>query len=529
MKSLLLRTAFAFGTLFTVHATAYADPVMGGTLRFARNTDSEILDPVLNNANADIWILTNLYSTLILPAPDGKGLLPGLATAWSASADGKSYTLKLRQGTKFADGSPVTVDDVIWSLNRARNPNIGIWNFLLASIANVSAPDDNTILITLKNPDPSIPAALATFNSAIMPHKLFEAAKGATDTEKANNFALHPIGDGPFVLSSWERGSKMVLKRNPYYFGTDKAGRHLPYLDEVDLTIVPDDATRILQLQAGQIDATEFIPYVRVKELQADPNLTVDLFPSTQVTYLQLSVFPKLADGTPNPLSNTKVRQALNYAISKEAIIKVVTHDLGTPMHSFFSSTTPLYYGGDGPAYPFNMAKAKALLKEAGYDKGFELTALAQAGKANDTATLTLVQQMWSALGVKLKIQQMDETTLDNHRNASNFQVLSAYWTNDIADPNEMTDYSAYYPNIKSAYSGWNNPTVNKLFEQSQTELDPAKRAAEYKQIQQIYVAEAPEFFMYETPFAVATRKNVVGFQQSPLGNDIFDMAYFEK
>jgi peptide/nickel transport system substrate-binding protein len=418
---------------------------------------------------------------------------------------------------------------VLWSLNRARNPNIGIWNFLLVSIANVAAPDDHTIVITLKNPDPSIPAALATFNSAIMPHKLFEAAKGANDTDKANNFALHPIGSGPFVLSSWQRGSKMVLKRNPYYFGKDSAGRRLPYLDEVDLTIVPDDATRILQLQAGQIDATEFIPYERVKELQADPNITMDLFPSTQVTYLQLNAYPKLKDGTPNPLSNVKVRQALNYAISKEAIIKVVTHGLGTPMHSYMSSTTPDYSPGDGPAYPFNMAKAKELLKEAGYDKGFTLTALAQAGKANDIATLTLIQGMWAALGVTLKIEQMDETTLDNRRNASNFQIMSAYWTNDIADPNEMTDYSAYYPNVQSDYSGWKNDTVDKLFDESQSQTDPVKRAEEYKEIQQIYVSEAPEFFMYETPFAAATRKNVIGFRQSPLGNDHFEMAYIEK
>ena len=529
MKSLLLRTVFAVGTLLAAHAAAHADPVIGGTLRFARNTDSEILDPVLNNANADIWILTNLYSTLILPSPDDKELLPELATKWQVSPDGKSYTLTLRQGAKFSDGSPVTTDDVVWSLNRARNPNNGIWNFLLASISNVTAPDDHTILITLKNPDPSIPAALATFNSAIMPHKLFEAAKGANDTEKANNFALHPVTSGPFVLSSWQRGSKMVLKRNPYYFGTDSAGRHLPYLNEVDLTIVPDDATRILQLQAGQIDATEFIPFSRVKELQADSNLAMDLFPSTQINYLQLNVMPKLSDGTPNPLSNEKVRQALNYAISKNAIIKVVTHGLGSPMHSYMASSTPLYSPGAGPAYPYNPAKAKELLKEAGYDKGFTLTALVQAGKANDITTLTLIQQMWGAVGVTLKIQQLDETTMDNRRNAMNFQVLSAFWTNDIGDPNEVTNYSAYYPNIKSQFSGWKSDKIDALYEQSQQELDPAKRAAEYKEIQQIYVAGAPMFFLYESPFTIATRKNVIGFKQSPLGNDIFDMAYISK
>jgi peptide/nickel transport system substrate-binding protein len=508
-------------------ASATADPVRGGTLVFARNADSQFLDPVLNNANVDIWVSTNLNSNLLLPTNDAQHVRPGIATSYAVTPDGKRMTLKLRPA-KFADGSPVTADDVIWSLTRASNQNNGEFAFLLASIDKVSAPAADTIQIDLKHPDPSLPSALATFNAAIMPHKLFEASPGKNDDEKAHSFAEHPIGAGPFVLSAWQRGSKMVLKRNPYYWELAPDGKPLPYLDEVDMTIVPDDATRILQLKGGQIDVAEFIPYERVKELQADPDLAMDLFPSTKIDYLQLNARPKLKDGTDNPLSNLLVRQALNYAINKQALIAITTHGLGTPMQSLIPSTTPLYYGA-GPAYPYDLAKAKALLEQAGYAKGFPLSIMIQSGKADDTSNVSAIQQMWSQLGVKLSIEQHDETTEDDLFHAAKYQIRAGYWTNDIADPNEITGYCAYSPQNEAEYSGWQSKQLDALFEASQVEQDPAKRAEQYKQIQIIFVQQAPIFFMYETPFAAATRKQVKGFFQLPLGNDVFDLAYIEK
>jgi peptide/nickel transport system substrate-binding protein len=523
-----IRTLLATSALIGATLATQAAPPHGGTFNFARNADSQFLDPVLNDANVDIWILTNIYSGLLVPNADGNGVEPGLATSWSASADGKTFTVKLRPDTKFSDGSPVTTDDIIWSLNRAKDPKIGIWGFLLASIDTISADGSDTIVFKLKNPDPSLPAALATFNAAILPHKLFEAAKGANDDEKAHSFAEHPIGAGPFAMASWKLGSSMVLKRNPYYWRKDADGSALPYLDEIDLTIVPDDATRILQLKAGQIDATEFIPYERIKELQGDPNLTADLFPSTQVTYVQLNARPKLNDGTPNPLGDERVRQALNYAINKNAIIQIITHGLGTPMRSFMSSTTPLY-ADLGPAYPYDLAKAKALLAEAGYAKGFALDAFSQSGKSDDSNTLAAMQQMWAPLGVKLTIEQMDLATIDARYHKSDFQMRTGYWTNDIADPNEITSYFAYYPNIQCQYSGWQDKRADQLFDQSQVEQDPAKRAAEYKEIQEIFMKGAPMFFLYESPFAAAQRKQVKNYKQIPLGNYYFETTYVEK
>jgi len=529
MKRLPRLIALASVLAIGLGAGAHAQTLSrGGKMVYARNADSLFLDPVLLERNVDIWILTNLYDTLLEPAADGKTIVPGLATGYEVSADGLTFTLKLRSGTKFSDGSPITVDDAKWSLDRARNPENGAWNFTLESIDSIETKGEDTVILHLKHPDPAMSAALAIFNSSIMPEKAFKAAPGATEGDKAKAFGEHPVGSGPFVLESWQRGTVMVLKRNPNYWQQGEDGKSLPYLDEVDFQIIPDDATRILKLQAGEVDGAEFIPYSRVAELKADPDINMELFPSTKVNYLTLNVRPKLKDGSDNPLADEKVRQALNYAIDKNAVIKVVTYDVGKPMQSFMSSSTPLFHGTD-PLYPYDLEKAKALLKEAGKADGFELTAMALAGSADDTATLSTMQQMWAPLGVKLSIEQADNATMVSRYDAGDFQIQTGYWTDDIADPSEITSYFAYFPTTESQHSGYNDPTIQELFVASGKETDKAKRADMYATIQQTYVKAAPIVFMFESPYTVALRKSVQGFEQIPLGNNIFLRAHIEK
>jgi peptide/nickel transport system substrate-binding protein len=521
----LLSAAALLGLLASSSHAALAAPKRGGELVFGRYADSLFLEPVLNDANVDIWILTNLYDTLLQPTADGKGVEPGLATAWKVSDDGRTVTLSLREGVKFADGVPFTAADAVWSLNRARDPNNGIWNSLIGSIDKVEARGSDVVL-TLKHPDPSILPALATFNTAILPEKQFEAEPGGTDAEKAKSFAEHPIGTGPFKLESWQRGSTMRLVRNPHHWRQGEDGKPLPYLDSVRFEIMPDDATRILKLQAGEIDATEFVPYARVAELKADPRLNMELFPSTRVAYVNMNVRPDIG-GKPNPLSNQKVRQALNYATEKNAIIAIATHNVGKPMGSYMSSGTPLFYSA-GPAYPYDVAKAKQLISEAGFPNGFEASTFILAGSGDETAVGTALQQMWSAIGVKLTLEQLDNATRTDRYRKADYQMRISAWTDDIADPSEVSSYFVYYPNIQSQHSGWKNDEVVRLFEQSQQEMDPAKRAAQYRRIQEIHMEEAPIIFLYETPYPVALQKKVKGFVQIPLGNNIFAGAYLE-
>jgi peptide/nickel transport system substrate-binding protein len=320
----------------------------------------------------------------------------------------------------------------------------------------------------------------------------------------------------------------MVLKRNPNYWQMGEDGKPLPYLDEVDFPVIPDDATRILKLQAGEVDGAELIPYDRVHELQADPNLNMALFPSTKIEFITMNVRPKLTDGSTNILADPKVRQALNYAVDKPALIKVVTFDVGSPTVSFMSSATPLVSGG-GPAYPYDPAKAKALLKDAGIADGAEIHSFALAGSADETAILSTLQQMWGAVGIKLVIDQVDNATRTAKYRAGDFQMRCSLWTDDIADPSEITSYFADFRNIQSLHSGYENKDIESWYDAGQKEADPAKRGDLYKQIQQAYMADAPIVFLYQSPYPVALKKSVKGFVQIPLGNNVFSGAYIEK
>ena len=380
----------------------------------------------------------------------------------------------------------------------------------------------------MAHPDPVIIQALATFNAGIMPEKLVMATAGADLEEKSKNFADHPIGSGPFMLKSWTRNTEMVMEPNKYYWQTASDGKKLPYLDAIKFEIIPDDATRILKLRAGEIDAAEFVPYSRVAELKADSKLDMVLFPAAQVNYFALNARPTLKDGSKNPLGDVRVRQALNYATNKEALIQVVSYGTGTPQHSYMPMSTPLSYGPQ-PLYPYDLAKAKALLAEAGYPNGFDVTCIVLAGSADDAAKLATVQQFWAQIGVKVKPETLDSATRLARYNAADFQMRTALWTNDINDPNEITSIFAYYPTRQNNRSGWDDKRIDELFDQSQQELDPAKRAAEYKEIQERYAAAAPIIFTMEVPYPVALSKKVHDFVQIPLGNNIFVDTWKDK
>jgi peptide/nickel transport system substrate-binding protein len=517
-----LGAVLAAGSAVGFAGEAQAAPKRGGKLIYARYADSLNLDPVFTDANVDIWVLSNLYDTLLSPTHDGKGIEPGLATKWELSDAGKTLTLTLREGVKFADGTPLKPTDVKWSLDRARNPKNGAWSDLVGSIDDVSVAGPTTIVIKLKHADPTILPALATFNTQILPGDKVQAADGTTDEEKAKNFGMKPIGTGPFMLTDWKRGEVMNLKRNPYYWKKAPDGGKLPYVDEIEFPIVPDDATRLLKVKSGEVHGTEFVPYSRVKEMEADPKLRMELWPSTRVSYLTLNCRPTFKDGTKNPMNDARVRKALNFAVNKEAVIAVATLNLGKPMTSFMSSATPMHVGTKQP-YPYNPGEAKKLLADAGFAGGFELTGYTLAGNLDYTNIMTTVQQMWGAVGVKMKIEQMDNPTLVAKYRAADFQLRPSAWTDDIADPSEIASYFAYSPNIDCLHSGWKDPTVDSLFVQTQAEIDPKKRAAEYQKLQEIYVSEAPIVFIYETPYPVVWQKTVTGFIQIPLGNNIFE------
>lgn len=498
----------------------------GGTMSFARYDDSTLIDPVWAERNPDIWMVTSLYDTLLRNGAKGD-LEPGLAESHELSADGMQITLTLRDGVKFSDGSPLGAEDVVFSLERARAPD-GPWGNLLASVSDVKG-EGRTITISLKQADPTVLSVLATFNTGIMPKAAYEKMSGANDQEKAAAYyAAGPVTSGPFMLKEHQKGSRMVFVRNPNYWRAGEDGKPLPYLDEVDFEIIPDDATRILKLQSGEVDGAEFIPFSRVGELSVDPNLDMKLFPSSRIIYAPINSRETRADGSKNPMVDKRVRQALNYATDKNAIIRLVTFDTGLLMTSLMPAATTYHYGPNA-LYPYDADKAKALLKEAGVEGGLDITLTTLAGSTDDSTLFTALQQMWQPLGINLKVEQVDSPTRGEKNRSGKFDIHTYGWANDINDPSQVTGWLGYYKQRQAVGTGWNNSEFNQLFEQSMTETDPDKRREEYKKMQEIYADEAPLLFLYETPFAVALSKSVKDYVQTPLGANDFASAWKAK
>jgi peptide/nickel transport system substrate-binding protein len=307
-------------------------PSASSAIVIARPADSRNLDPVTQSDNTDIWVINLMMDGLVKGSDDGTKIEPNLATKWDISSDGLTYTFHLIDGLKFSDGTPVTGEDWIFSLTRARDEKSSIWADNLKAITKIAAPDNKTVVITLSQPFVPLLATLAMFNTTVYPKAYFEKVG-------ASGFSQKPIGTGPFMLDQWVKGESLNLKKNPYYRVTG-----LPKTDEIKFTVVPDDNTRMLQLQSGAIAVSTFVPYSKMKELSSNPDYTVKNFQAAQVNYLTLNTAKK-------PLNDTRVRQALNYAIDKQGLINAVLNGYGTLGTSFVPSGVMFY---DNKLTPYN-------------------------------------------------------------------------------------------------------------------------------------------------------------------------------
>ena len=419
----------------------------------------------------------------------------------------------------------MTSEDVVFSLDRARNPDLGPWANLLGNIEEVSA-DGATITISLGSPDPTILSMLATFTTGIVSKAAFEAADGASDQDKSAAIfhAAGPgVGSGPYYLCGFQQGSTMDFCANEHYWRKGADGQPLPYLDAVHFEVIPDDATRILKLQAGEVDIAEFIPFSRVAELEADPGIAMNLFPSTRIIYSPINTRETRADGSPNPLADPRVRQALNYATNKDALIGLVLQGAGAPMSSpLMAGATPLAVDMS-PLYGYDMEKAQALIAEAGLAKGTKITLTTLAGSADDGTIFAALQQMWAPLGISLEVEQVDGPTRGSKNRSGQFDIHTYGWVNDVGDPGQVTGWLGYTPTANAVGTGWSNDEFNTIYEASSSEIDPEARRQQYARMQEIYAESAPLLFMYETPFAVAVSASVDGYVQTPLGNNVFD------
>jgi peptide/nickel transport system substrate-binding protein len=473
----------------------------GGVLKWARQALPMSLDPVWTDSNYDIWLFQNMYEGLVRIDKAGTSVEPALATSWDISQDQLTYTFHLRAGVKFHDGSELKASDVVWSLDRARDPEAGIWNWTLENVEKIEAVDDSTVAVTLKVPAANFLNMLTMFNASILPGEV-------VDAQGKDAFFKAPIGTGPFKMAEYVVGDHLTFTKNPDYWDLGEDGQPLPYLDEVRLVQVPEASTRVLQVQSGEVDGTDQLPFSMISQLKSDTSVNVQLFRALASQFGWLN-------HRQTPLDDVKVRQALNYAIDRQALVDTVLFGNGEVATSFRAKGSTCW-DESLLGFPYDLEKAKQLMAESKYPDGFKgLLVTAASGDALTRDIATVLKEMWAPLGIEVNFQEMETGSWYDEYDTEQFVVQIGGWTDDTIDPIQQTEYMAVDP---AGRTGWKNDRVIELAKAAATELDQNKRCEMYKEIQKIYNDEAVEVLLFNTPYTVLTKPTVSGFTQSPLG-----------
>ena len=482
--------------LFAGLALATSLAEASGTLTIGRREDGTTFDPIKSAQNVDFWVFSNVYDVLVRVDKSGTKLEPGLAESWEMSPDGIVYTFKMRDA-KFEDGSPITAKDAAFTLIRIRDNPGSLWADTYKVIKTAEAKDDKTLVVTLNQPTAPFLATLAMPGVSVISEKAVAAVGEEAYAEK-------PMASGAFSLVEWRRGDRVILKKNPNFWQADRVK-----LDGVEWVSLVDDNTRMLKLQAGEIDCSIFVPFSKVKELQGDANLNIMLETSTREDHL-------LINHEHAPLDKKEVREALDYAINKQEIVDTVTFGISKVANSYIPEGA-LYHNKDNLVRPYDPEKAKQLLKDAGVES-LTLNHVTQAGDVVDEQTAVLLQQQLAKAGITLNIQKMDPSTTWQTEVDGNFDTAVNYWTNDIIDPDQKTTFVLGHDANMNYMTRYKNDKVKDLVAAARVESDPAKREAMYIEIQTIAKADVHWIDLYYSPYINGCRKNVTDFYQNPLG-----------
>src|SRR5215813_3014633 len=243
------------GIATAVGPAAAADPVKGGSLVVARPADIFTFDPYNTQDDRSIFTELTVYERLVRLSADGKGVDPELAVEWKVAPDGLLADFKLRKGVQFSDGTPMTADDVVFSLTRAIDQK-GSWGFLFSPVKAVTKVDEGTVRLEMSEPFAPLLPALSTFAASIYSKANFQ--------KYGDQAGEHPLGTGAFMLKNWDKGTQVVLERNPHYW---QAGK--PYLDSVVFRVVGDDNARVIQLTSGDVQLATDVPANQIPQLTA--------------------------------------------------------------------------------------------------------------------------------------------------------------------------------------------------------------------------------------------------------------------
>jgi peptide/nickel transport system substrate-binding protein len=496
-------------------AACQTTPVKGGTLVYARQTGPLTLNtfyPI--NGNGDIFADTLLYQGLIMPDPKGttQNVVPAVASSWTEAKNGLSYVFHIRPGIKFSNGQPVTAADVVFSLDYFANPKLNETAVLASGFKNAVVLNASTVQMNLSTPTPGILYNMSIFDGFIVPKALV--------SKEGKAFWNNPVGTGPFKLSNWVRGSSITFVRNPYYWEPG-----LPYLNKVTYLYVANDNTRLLDLQNGQAQIADGIPFSQIASVKASSSLSLQ---SAKVPYwvgLWLNHQRK-------PFQDLNVRLAMEYAINRTLINKQIYAGLGTIPNSVLPQLKLDAPNSVIKPHSFDLAKAKSYMKKSTFPKGFSVTLQYPSGYAAYTDLVLVLQAEWAAIGIKVKLLAVDQATETQNYTSGKYDLTFPYaeFTSDVTVPDEYAAFvTTYGGGGYSFYSWWNDPAIAKMVTTFTHTASETARATMWPKIQKAMYEQTPFINVLDLPFVNAHKNNVCGTYLNPLGADSLQYTWIAK
>ncbi|MGF1600949.1 MAG: ABC transporter substrate-binding protein [Thermosynechococcaceae cyanobacterium] len=497
-----------------------------GTLVFASAGQPVNLEPGNITDGNSIYVQQQIYDRLVHVQPGETKLIPGLAREWNASNDGLTWTFKLREGVQFHDGTPFNASAVKDNIERWWDPQspLGfrdagktyeIWANLFGGFKGdevsllqaVKVVDAQAIEFVLKQPFAGFPAALSSGYFGMASPAAIKKAAG--DYGVAGSVA---VGTGPFVFQEWVTGDLIRLQKNPNYWRPD-----LPKAEQLIIRFITEPAARLAELRSGTVDFTIDLSPDQQAEIEADPNLEAILRPSFNVGYLALN--PSYA-----PLAKLKVRQAIAHAINRDAIVKAFWNDLATTDNHFTPPALEAFQAKTLPDYPFDPAKAKQLLAEAGYPNGFDLELWYMPVSRPYYPTPKPISEAFasdlSKVGINVSLKTKDWAAYLSDRNRQpGFQSFMLGWTGDYSDPDNFY-YPHFGPGATTDLGLWQNDQILELLDQARQVADPSERIRLYAQVDQILAQELVRLPIVHSQPLLAKRTTVTGWTPSPLGTE---------
>lgn len=470
-------------------------------IRVGFSQDAQTLDPGNHRNRETETIIRNMCDGLLTRDAAMK-IVPELAESYR-QIDATTWEFKLHPGMKTHGGAPFTAKDVVFTLERltkdkALGGQTSPRKSLLGPFASAEAPDDTTVIVKLSAPWPILPAMLP-----------FQEMVSRAFVEKVGDGALATRVDcvGPYKLVEWRRGDAIIMARDPDYFGGAKdippVGPAKP--DRVIFKIIPENATRVAALLAGEVDIVNELPPSALKQVEASDRARVVAVNGTRTFFIAMNMDKK-------PFNDPRVRKALNHAVDRKLIVDRILDGRATVLNGVMSPDAFAFNDGL-PEYRHDPALAKKMLAEAGYPNGIELT-IDTTGAFKPTAEA--IAALMARAGIKANVQVWEGAVLSpmwaaaDKRKDRDLYLTS--WGNGALDPSDIM-----VPTLRTGgrgnAAGYANAKVDALLDAAETEADQAKRAGMYKEAQALVNADAPWVFLWLPQDLYGVSKRLKGWK----------------